>query len=85
MKEETDLDLEDLKQFHTYSEAHRDPRFHTIATVFIAKAKGKPKAGDDAAGLKIVKLSEIEKLNFAFDHKQILSDYLKYKKGQNPF
>jgi O-acetyl-ADP-ribose deacetylase (regulator of RNase III)/ADP-ribose pyrophosphatase YjhB (NUDIX family) len=84
-KEETDLDLEDLKQFHTYSEPGRDPRFHTIATVFIAKAKGRPKAGDDAADLKVVKLTEIPKLEFAFDHKKILEDYLKYKKGQNPF
>jgi len=85
MKEETDLDLEDLRQFHTYSQPGRDPRFHTIATVFIAKGKGKPKAGDDAASLKVIKLDEIEKLNFAFDHKEILQDYLKYKKGQNPF
>ncbi len=85
MKEETDLDLEDLKQFHTYSEPGRDPRFHTIATVFIAKAKGRPKAGDDAASLKIMKLDEIEKLNFAFDHKEIIQDYLKYKEGKNPF
>jgi O-acetyl-ADP-ribose deacetylase (regulator of RNase III)/ADP-ribose pyrophosphatase YjhB (NUDIX family) len=84
-KEETGLDLEDLRQFHTYSALGRDPRFHTIATVFIAKAKGKPKAGDDAAGLKVVKLNEIPNLNFAFDHKNILQDYLKYKQGQNPF
>lgn len=75
-KEETGLDLLDLKQFHTYSAPDRDPRFHTIGTVFIAQAKGKPKAGDDAAGLKIVKLNEIAKLDFAFDHKKIIQDYL---------
>lgn len=85
MKEETGLDLEDLKQFHTYSAPGRDPRFHTIATVFIAKAKGKPKAGDDAAGLKIVKLNELEKIPFAFDHKKIIQDYILYKQGKNPF
>ena len=84
-KEETDLDLTDLKQFHTYSEPSRDPRFHTIGTVFIAKAKGKPKAGDDAAGLEVVRLTEIEKLDFAFDHEKIIEDYLRYRKGQNPF
>ena len=85
MKEETGLDISGLKQFHTYSEPGRDPRFQTIATVFIAKGKGKPQAGDDAQGLKIIKLSEIEKVDFAFDHKNILQDYVKYKQGQNPF
>lgn len=78
-KEETNLELVDLKQFHTYSDPKRDPRFHTIGTVFIAKSKGKPKAGDDAAGFKIIKLEEIKNMDFAFDHKKILEDYLKYR------
>jgi len=78
-KEETGLDIREVKQFHTYSDPKRDPRFHTIGTVFIAKAEGKPQAGDDAAGLKVVKLSEISKLDLAFDHKKILEDYIKYK------
>jgi len=78
-KEETSLDLTEIKQFHTYSDPRRDPRFHTIGTVFIAKAKGKPKAGDDAAGLKVVKRAELEKLDFAFDHKKIIRDYLNSK------
>lgn len=76
-KEETNLDLIEIKQFHTYSNPQRDPRFHTIGTVFIAKAKGSPKAGDDAAGLKFIKRSEIGKLDFAFDHKKIIQDYMK--------
>ncbi|MCG2706721.1 MAG: NUDIX hydrolase [Candidatus Omnitrophica bacterium] len=84
-KEETGLDLVDLKQFHTYSQPQRDPRFHTIGTVFIAKAKGEPKAGDDAVDSKVVKFNEIPKLDLAFDHKKILQDYMKHKKGQNPF
>ncbi|MFA4992455.1 MAG: NUDIX hydrolase [Candidatus Omnitrophota bacterium] len=78
-KEETNLDLTEIKQFHTYSNPQRDPRFHTIGTVFTAKAKGRPKAGDDAAGLKVIKPAEIKKLDFAFDHKDILQDYLKIK------
>jgi O-acetyl-ADP-ribose deacetylase (regulator of RNase III)/ADP-ribose pyrophosphatase YjhB (NUDIX family) len=80
MKEETDLELEDLKQFHAYSRPGRDPRFHTIGIVFTAKGKGKPRAGDDAAGLKVIKLSEIDNIDFAFDHKQIIKDYISYKK-----
>lgn len=81
-KEETNLDLVEIKQFHTYSNPERDPRFHTVGTVFIAKAKGTPKAGDDAAGLKIIKLSEIKNIDFAFDHKKILTDYLLSNQGQ---
>jgi len=76
-KEETGLELTEIKQFHTYSDPKRDPRFHTIGTVFIAKAKGKPQAGDDAAGLKVVSLNDLKKYEFAFDHKKIIDDYLK--------
>lgn len=85
MKEETGLDISELRQFHTYSQPGRDPRFHTVCTVFLAKAKGKARAGDDAKGLKIIRPEEVEKLSFAFDHKKILQDYLKYKAGNNPF
>ncbi len=78
-KEETGLDLENLRQFHTYSAPDRDPRFHTVSTVYIAKGKGKPKADTDAANLKVVKIKDLPKYIFAFDHKQIIQDYLKTK------
>lgn len=75
-KEETSLDIYDLKQLHTYSKPGRDPRFHTVTTVFTAKGKGIPKADSDAANLKVFKPQEALKLNLAFDHKQVLEDYL---------
>jgi len=73
-KEETGLELEDLKQFHTYSQPGRDPRYHTISTVFTAKGKGKLKSGDDAKKVKIFNKENLPE-NVAFDHKTILSDY----------
>ncbi|MBU1124651.1 MAG: NUDIX domain-containing protein [Candidatus Omnitrophica bacterium] len=79
-KEETGLELEGIRQFHTYSQFGRDPRFHTIGTVFIAQGKGTPQAGDDAAGIKVMKVNELERFCFAFDHKQIILDYCKSKK-----
>lgn len=79
-KEETGLNIYDLKQMHTYSKPGRDPRFHTITTVFTAKSKGKPKAGDDAKNIKVVSLEEAKKLKLAFDHAQVLEDYRKFKK-----
>jgi 8-oxo-dGTP diphosphatase len=84
-KEETNLDITGVIQFHTYSDPERDPRFHTVGTVFIAQAKGEPKAGDDAAGLEIVKLDQIEAREFAFDHKKIIQDYIKFKKKGDDF
>lgn len=73
-KEETGLDIQILRQFHTYSDPLRDPRFHTISTVFIAKARGVLAAGDDAEKAKIfTKLNLPEKI--AFDHREILEDY----------
>jgi len=75
-KEETNLDLIDLRQFHTYSEPGRDPRFHTISTVFIAEGQGTPQFGDDAKGLKIVRYEDLPELEYAFDHKDIIKEYL---------
>ncbi len=80
-REETDLELLDLAQLHTYSDPSRDPRFHTVTTVFTARADGTPRAGDDAAGIRVVSHAEIGKLGFAFDHAQVLSDYLARREG----
>lgn len=75
-KEETNLELEDMRQFHTYSDPRRDMRFQTITTVFAAKGTGKPQSGDDAQNLKIVPLSELMDHDYAFDHKEIIKEYL---------
>src|SRR4030042_501652 len=52
-KEETDLNVKLLRQFHSYSDPERDPRHHTVTIVFIAKAKGNARAGDDARKIGI--------------------------------
>jgi ADP-ribose pyrophosphatase YjhB (NUDIX family) len=73
-KEETSLDVDLLSQFHTYSSPNRDPRQHTISTVYIAKGKGKPQARDDAVAIGIFRESELPE-EIAFDHRSILRDY----------
>ena len=80
-KEETNLELENLRQMHTYSDPKRDPRFHTVSTVFIATGKGVAKSGDDAKNLKIVPCADLLKIDYAFDHKQVVADYLRIKKS----
>lgn len=74
-KEETSLDVELVRQFHTYSAPDRDPRGHTVSTVFIARAQGRPAPGDDAAEVGIFPSSGFPP-ELAFDHGQILEDYL---------
>jgi ADP-ribose pyrophosphatase YjhB (NUDIX family) len=75
-KEETDLDLEieSMVQFHTYSDPKRDPRRHTISTVFIAHATGSPRPGDDAERAGVFTEENLP-LSLAFDHRKILQDY----------
>ncbi|HEY2987219.1 MAG TPA: NUDIX hydrolase [Candidatus Binatia bacterium] len=83
-KEETSLDVQLAEQFHTYSDPRRDPRFHTISTVYIATAQGTPKADDDAKTAQIFRQDNLPP-SIVFDHRQILSDYFRYKKtGQRP-
>ena len=74
-KEETCLDVELLGQFHTYSDPNRDPRMHCISTVFVARAVGTPKAEDDAKSVAIYPKDQLPDV-LAFDHRQILEDYL---------
>ncbi|MBL8014534.1 MAG: NUDIX hydrolase [Candidatus Omnitrophica bacterium] len=81
-KEETNLDLEDLCQMHTYSDPKRDPRFHTVSTVFTARGLGKAQSGDDAKNLKIVGHEELLKIDYAFDHKQVVKDYLRLRESR---
>ncbi|GAB4541350.1 MAG: NUDIX hydrolase [Thermodesulfovibrionia bacterium] len=73
-KEETGLDIEIIRQFHTYSDPKRDPRHHTVSTIFIARAVGIPMAGDDAKEVRIFKRERLPD-DIAFDHRQILEDY----------
>ncbi len=79
-KEETNLDVELVRQFHTYSDPKRDPRHHSISTVYIAKGKGKPQAKDDAVEIGIFNESNLPD-EIAFDHRSILKDYFNRPKG----
>ena len=47
-REETGLTVTLLGQLHTYSDPRRDPRQHTITTVYVAQGFGTPQAADDA-------------------------------------
>jgi len=77
-KEETGLDIRITRQFHTYSDPKRDPRHHTVSTIFIATASGTPVAADDAKDAGIFTRDNLPD-EIAFDHRQILEDYFSGK------
>ncbi len=69
VKEETSLEVVSLSQFHTYSSPNRDPRFHTVTTVFVVEVDGVPKASSDAKAIKEIDLNNLPpEESFAFDH-----------------
>ena len=77
-REETGLTVTLLGQFHTYSDPRRDPRQHTITTVYVAQGFGTPQAADDARGLAIFAPEQLPPV-LAFDHSLILAEYLKVR------
>jgi 8-oxo-dGTP diphosphatase len=72
--EETGLRVKLLEQFFTYSDPERDPRRHTVTTVFLARAEGKPQGGDDAAEARGFPFDALPE-PLCFDHARILADY----------
>jgi ADP-ribose pyrophosphatase YjhB (NUDIX family) len=80
-KEETNLDLAGLTMFSVYSDPARDPRQHTITTVFVAQGHGQLKGGDDASKAQVFKLEYLPEL--AFDHAKILADYQVWRRGED--
>lgn len=78
-KEETSLDVKLKFLLGVYSSPKRDPRRHTVSAVYVATAKGKPEAADDAKNLGLFALNALPP-TMAFDHAEILSEYRRYKK-----
>lgn len=76
MLEEVNLELQNLRQFHVYSDPKRDFRHHSVEVTFTAVSLQAPQAGDDAAAAFVVPLDQIPWDEMAFDHAAILKDYL---------
>ncbi len=79
-KEETSLEVTLQEQFHTYSNPDRDPRHHTITTVFIGKGIGTLKPAFDAIGAGVFTKNNLPE-PIVFDHRNIISDYFRYREG----
>ena len=71
LEEETGLTGAYIRQFHTFTAPHRDPRERVVTIAFYALVRMQDvKGGDDAADAQWFSLDEVPQL--AFDHDQIL-------------
>ncbi len=73
-REETGLEVSLKALLGCYSDPRRDPRAHTASAVFVAEARGRPAARDDAADSAVFGLDHLP-AELAFDHRRILQDY----------
>jgi 8-oxo-dGTP diphosphatase len=81
LTEETGLMVHSVRQFHTYSDPARDPRHHTVSTVFQVGASGEPRAGDDAIDAAYFPPDALPK-PVVFDHARIIADVVQGHAGR---
>lgn len=74
--EETGLSVELRALLGVYSEPDRDPRQHNLSVVYVGRASGSPKGGDDAARAELFELDDLPEL--VFDHGKIIADYRRW-------
>lgn len=77
-REETALEVRLLALLGVYSDPRRDARGHTASVVYVAEARGAPRAQDDARNLAVFSPDRLPE-TLAFDHARILADYRVYR------
>ena len=83
-REETGLSVTLTALLGVYSDPARDPRRHTISTVYVATAEGTPTGGDDASEARLFWQRSLP-APLAFDHATILADYFRFRRtGRRP-
>lgn len=84
LREETALEVELRALLGIYSRPDRDPRGHTVTAVYVGRARGEPRADDDAKGIGLFTPDALP-TPLAFDHAEILADYLRFiRTGELP-
>ncbi len=80
-REETGLEVTLAGLLGVYSDPARDPRGHTVAIVYVANARGEPRAGDDATGVLVADPERVPPL--IGDHGRIVADYLVWRRARD--
>lgn len=75
LKEETGLQLSDIRQYKVFDAVDRDPRGRTISVIFYAELESQKevRGGDDAALARWFPFFDLPQM--AFDHYQIIQNF----------
>jgi ADP-ribose pyrophosphatase YjhB (NUDIX family) len=81
VKEKTSLNIEPLEILGVYSDSNGDPRGHLLSTVFICLIIDgwEGKAEKTSGEICWIKLNEIDRNTYLYDHKIIMEDYLNWR------
>lgn len=72
-REETGLEVEPVQLLGVYSDPARDPRGHTVSTIFVCRVIGGELCGaDDATEARW--FADLRGVELAFDHARVLGD-----------
>ena len=77
VKEETNLDVKVESKIGVYNKDGRDPRGNVHTTAYKCRVIGDfsdMKGGDDSKKTELIPLDQLENIELAFDHKEILKD-----------
>jgi 8-oxo-dGTP diphosphatase len=84
LREETSLEVELRALLGVYSRPGRDPRGPTVTVVYVGVGRGIAHADDDAKGVGLFSPHDLP-APLAFDHAEILADYLRFiRSGEFP-
>jgi 8-oxo-dGTP diphosphatase len=83
--EETGVTVTVERLLGVYSDPDRDPRGHTVTVLYAARpVRGEAKGSDDAAEARWFTRKEIRRLDFAFDHGEIIREQLGRRRAARP-
>jgi 8-oxo-dGTP diphosphatase len=77
VREETNLAVTIISKIGTYDQKGRDPRGKIVSTAFRCrpvKDLSMIQEADDASKVKIIPINQLNNIDFAFDHDQIIKD-----------
>lgn len=93
LKQELKIEAKDvynLSLIGVYGAPGRDFRQHSVEVTFVCCTQTLPQIGEDVKSVALYDIKDVKKLveehpeRFAFDHAQILKEYLKRLGGYNP-